>query len=131
MADFIEIDPDLEGDMPSSPTLAATAAPAIAAPATAAREIPPLPPSEFYETFDDLYAFLQRWAIANGMAFVKKSASNYRDLGDGNGKVLTYRPLLYDRGPSRPPRGTGQRNTATQKLDYQYKVIVTATARNN
>ena len=67
------------------------------------REFPPLPPSAEYGSFDDLLTFLQDWGKANGMAFVKKSASNYRDLGDGK-KVPTYRPLLCDRGPRRPSR---------------------------
>lgn len=92
-------------------------------------EIPPIPPSVMYNSFDDLFNFLQSWARANGAAFVKKSGSNRREF---NGtKIATHWLLLCDRGGSRPSRGLGHRQTSTQKTDCPVRVCASATKRNN
>lgn len=92
-------------------------------------EVPPLPPSVLYDSFDDLFNFLQAWARSNGVGFVKKAASNRREI---NGtKIPTYWLLLCDRGPARPSESRGHRQTSTQKVDCPVQISASATQKNN
>ncbi|KAG6232689.1 hypothetical protein E4U26_004366 [Claviceps purpurea] len=93
------------------------------------QEVPPLPPSELYDSFDDLFNFLQAWACSNGVAFIKKSASNFREI---NGtKIATHRLLLCDRGSGRPSTGRGLRQTPSQKADCPIRITASVTMKNN
>ncbi|KAG6293124.1 hypothetical protein E4U09_003121 [Claviceps aff. purpurea] len=93
------------------------------------QEVPPLPPSELYDSFDDLFNFLQAWARSNGVAFVKKSSSNAREI---NGtKMATHRLLLCDRGSGRPSTGRGLRQTPSQKADCPIRITASVTMKNN
>ncbi|KAG6111801.1 hypothetical protein E4U14_002279 [Claviceps sp. LM454 group G7] len=93
------------------------------------QEVPPLPPSELYDSFDDLFNFLQGWARSNGVAFVKKSASNLREI---NGtKIAAHRLLLCDRGPGRPSRSRGLRRIPSQKADCPIRITASVTMKNN
>ncbi|KAG6044117.1 hypothetical protein E4U39_003696 [Claviceps sp. Clav50 group G5] len=96
---------------------------------SAVQEVPPLPPSELYDSFDDLFNFLQAWARSNGVAFVKKSSSNPREI---NGtKMAAHRLLLCDRGPGRPSTGRGLRRIPSQKADCPIRITASVTMKNN
>ncbi|KAG6081175.1 hypothetical protein E4U16_007727 [Claviceps sp. LM84 group G4] len=93
------------------------------------QEVPPLPPSELYDSFDDLFNFIQAWARSNGVAFVKKSSSNRREI---NGtKMAAHRLILCDRGPGRPSTGRGLRRIPSQKADCPIRITASATMKNN
>ncbi|KAG5954640.1 hypothetical protein E4U56_007743, partial [Claviceps arundinis] len=93
------------------------------------QEVPPLPPSVLYDSFDDLYNFVQAWARSNGVAFVKKSASNPREI---NGTIIaTHRLLLCDRGPGRPSASRGLRRIPSQKEDCPIRITASVTMKNN
>lgn len=94
-------------------------------------QIPPLPPSSLYESFDRLHRELQEWAKANGAAFVKQRSSNYRDIDGSGNKVVTNVVLACDRGHRRPSRGAGLRRTSTTKIDCEYTVTASDTKKNN
>lgn len=73
------------------------------------------------ESFEDLFESVQAFAKDNGFAVVKKAAGN-RHAGFGP----TYYELHCDRGASRPPRGSGVRNTSTRKIGCPWKMVATA-----
>ncbi|KAG5963732.1 hypothetical protein E4U57_005934 [Claviceps arundinis] len=93
------------------------------------QEVPPLPPSVLYDSFDELYNFVQAWARSNGVAFVKKRGSNFREI-DGT-RIATRRLLLCDRGPARPSTSRGLRQTPTQRADCPIRITASVTMRNN
>ena len=121
-----------EGFDPSLPTfIAGDPDAAAAAAANEGIEIPPLPPSQLYDSFQTLYNTVQSWAKTSGAAFIKKNPGNYRDLDGSGTRVPTYYVLQCDRGPGRPSRGTGLRQTSTTKNDCAYKITASATKKNN
>lgn len=93
------------------------------------RPIPQPPPPQEFDSFEDLYNFLQSFYRDNGAALVKKNAGNYIEV-DGR-RFPTRYSLVCDRGASRPPRGEGVRKTATSKVDCQFKLTASATRKSN
>lgn len=82
--------------------------------------IPPLPPSPTFESFDELYEYLQRFCRENGAALVKSSSGGKRMI---NGKMIsTHVILVCDRGRRRPSQATGLRSCSTTKNDCRFKV---------
>ncbi|KKO96460.1 hypothetical protein THAR02_11439 [Trichoderma harzianum] len=79
------------------------------------REIPLPPPSQEYDTFEELFNALQLFYRDHGAAIVKKSPGNKVKV---NGEMIpTWYAIECDRGARRPPEGAGIRKTATEKVN--------------
>ncbi|KAG5939135.1 hypothetical protein E4U59_003309 [Claviceps monticola] len=82
--------------------------------------IPPLPSSPQFETLEHLFAFLRHWGASEGVAFVKKSCSNVREV---NGRPQpTYCRIDCDRGQRRPSQSSGLRRRTTKLIDCPFRL---------
>ncbi|KAG6222349.1 hypothetical protein E4U34_001493 [Claviceps purpurea] len=82
--------------------------------------IPPLPPSPQFATLEHLFAFLRHWGASEGVAFVKKSCSNVREV---NGRPQpTYCRIDCDRGQRRPSQSSGLRRRTTKLIDCPFRL---------
>jgi hypothetical protein len=91
--------------------------------------IPSPPPSELYDTFDDLIDFLQTFHRESGAALRTDRSSNPQII---NGeRVLTYRALVCDRAGSQSSRSTRIRRSSTQQTGCLYKITATANKSAN
>ncbi|PHH90039.1 hypothetical protein CDD83_4665 [Cordyceps sp. RAO-2017] len=96
-----------------------------AAAAAMDRDIPPPPPSPLFDSFEELYDFIQGFHRDNGAALVKKSSSRKRDI---RGQTMPgHYVLVCDRGPRRASESAGIRKTSTQKLDCPVKITASTT----
>jgi hypothetical protein len=83
-------------------------------------EIPDPPPSPTFESFDELFMFLQDFYGRNGGALVKHRCGPKRKI---NGAMIyTHRTLVCDRFGMRPSESARMRRTATQKTNCQFKI---------
>ncbi|KAG6035900.1 hypothetical protein E4U19_004168 [Claviceps sp. Clav32 group G5] len=82
--------------------------------------IPLLPPSPQFATLEHLFAFLRHWGASEGVAFVKKSCSNVREV---NGRPQpTYCRIDCDRGQRRPSQSSGLRRRTTKLIDCPFRL---------
>ncbi|KAG5996639.1 hypothetical protein E4U52_006168 [Claviceps spartinae] len=82
--------------------------------------IPPLPPSPQFATLEQLFAFLRHWGASEGVAFVKKSCSNVREV---NGRPQpTYCRIDCDRGQRRPSQSSGLRRRTTKLINCPFRL---------
>lgn len=82
--------------------------------------IPPLPPSPVFESFDQIYDYLQGFYRENGAALVKRSSGGKRMI---NGNFIpTHIILGCDRGRGRPSKSLGLRSSSTTKINCPFKV---------
>ncbi|EQL01091.1 hypothetical protein G6O67_008257 [Ophiocordyceps sinensis] len=87
--------------------------------------IPRLPPSPTFDTYDELYNFLQTFHRENSAAIVKMNSSNKRKV-DGQ-PVLSNVIFICDRGPRRASKSAGLRKTSSVKLDCPVTIHASAT----
>ncbi|KAG5967932.1 hypothetical protein E4U56_000577 [Claviceps arundinis] len=82
--------------------------------------IPLLPPSPQFATLEQLFAFLRHWGASEGVAFVKKSCSNVREV---NGRPQpTYCRIDCDRGQRRPSQSSGLRRRTTKLINCPFRL---------
>lgn len=92
-------------------------------------QIPPLPPSATFDSFNELYAFLQTFHRENGAAIVKRNSWGKR-IVNGQAQVMNY-ILICDRGRSRASKSVGLRNASTQKIDCPVKITASMKESSN
>lgn len=88
-----------------------------------------LPVSVTYDSFEDLFSFLQSFYRDNGAALVKKSSAKKKEV---NGEVIpTYITLICDRGGLRPSESTGLRQSSMHKTGCEFKITAKTSQKAN
>jgi hypothetical protein len=87
------------------------------------------PPSALYNSFNELFVFLQTFHRKNGLALRTERSSNPQVIN--RERVLTYRALICDRASSQASSSTGIQRSSTQRMGYPYKITASATRRAN
>ncbi|KYK55510.1 hypothetical protein DCS_07473 [Drechmeria coniospora] len=88
--------------------------------------IPPPPPSSVFDTYEEMYSFLQTFHRDNGAAIVKRSTGGKKH-DFGNGKQYSYIVFICDRGERRPSKSVGIRKVASQRIGCSYSIVASAT----
>ncbi|PKK41296.1 hypothetical protein CI102_14145 [Trichoderma harzianum] len=83
-----------------------------------------VPPSAIYDSFKDLFSFLQTFHRHNGTALRTKKSANPQVINST--KVQTYRTLVCNRTGTQASRSTRIRRSSTQQTGYLYKITATA-----
>lgn len=98
-------------------------------PEASGRVIPPPPPAQEYDSFDELFNSLQSYYRNNGAAIIKKSPGNKVNV---NGTVIpTYYSIVCDRGASRASQSSGLRKSTTGKVNCPFKLTASASKKAN
>lgn len=94
------------------------------------KEIPPPPPSRQFETFEELFTFLQEFYRDNGAALVKKNTAKKR--GRDGVLRLKYVKLACDRQKSHPSKSTGLRQRkSSKKPDCPFTIVARCNGATN
>lgn len=90
------------------------------------RRIEPLPPSNLYNSFEDLLEAIQHHQRTHGAAVIRRNAGNYRVFeGETTSRPSCY-TLLCDRGHQRPSISTGLRRPTSHKRNCPFKIAAAA-----